>query len=52
MQGMPIFGYYWADWLRVVPELQDHKRFCKSEGAWKKQKIKELDEFLSKGVIK
>lgn len=51
-QGLPIFGYYWADWVRVVPELQDYKRFCKSEGAWKKQKIKELDEFLSKGVIK
>ena len=49
-QGLPVFGYYWCDWVRVVPELQDYKRFCKSEGAWKKQKIKELCKFLSKEI--
>ncbi len=49
-QGLPIFGYYWGDWLRTVPELQDYDIFHKSEGTWKKQKIKELDEFLTRGL--
>lgn len=48
--GQPVFGYYWGDWVRVVPELKDYAHFCKSEDAWKKQKIKELDKFLSKEV--
>lgn len=50
MQEMPIFGYYWGDWLRAVPELKEYANFYKSKGAWKKQKIKELDEFLTRGI--
>lgn len=47
-RGVLVFGYYWGDWLRVVPELNSYANF--SQGAWKKQKIKELSNFISKGV--
>ena len=50
MRGIPIFGYYYGDWVRAISELKDYQTFHKSHGRWKKQKIKELDAFLSKGI--
>lgn len=47
-RNVPVFGYYPAPWLRRVTELRTYTLFQKSNRAWKKQKIKELENFLSK----
>ena len=48
--GVPIFGYYCGDWKRVVPELKKYEPKHLSTKGWKKTKIKELNNFLSKGI--
>lgn len=50
-QSIPIFGYYYSDWLRAIPELKEYQQFNKTDKRWKKLKIKELDRFL-KGYYK
>ena len=46
-RNVPVFGYYPAPWLRWVTELHTYTPFQKSNRGWKKQKIKELEIFLS-----
>lgn len=45
---VPIFGYYYGDWLRMVPDLKKYEPKCLSAKGWKKSKIKDLDKFLQK----
>jgi len=49
-RNIPVFGYYYGCWLRTIPKLKEYRRFYKSRGRWKSQKIKEFDNFLVKIV--
>lgn len=51
-KDISIFGYYWGDWLKEVPELEQYPNFYKSKNTQAKgNKIKDLVSFLSEKKI-